>query len=90
MIPGGALAEREAVDEVPGFRARVVQRYVSHFYPSPKYFYIHHPEKHEICSIIQPRVNVLLFAWMNHPLFLDVYKYTYSQNYLLISPLKSG
>jgi len=58
------------------------------FYPSPKYFYIHHPERHEICSIIQPRVNVPLFAWMNHPLFFDAYKYTYSQNYLLISPLK--
>ena len=36
MIPGGALAERKAVDEVLGFRACVVRRYVSHFLSFPQ------------------------------------------------------
>ncbi len=45
MIPGGALGEREAVDEVLGFRARGVRRYFSQFLSFPKCFHIHHPKK---------------------------------------------
>ncbi len=60
MIPGGALAEREAVDEVPGFRACVVQRYFSHVLPFPQSAFLFTTlRRMKYASILQPGVKVL-------------------------------
>jgi hypothetical protein len=63
MIPGGALEEREAVDEVLGLRARVIRGYLSHLLSFPQRactFTTRRITKY--ASSIQPGVKVPLIA----------------------------
>ena len=92
MFQGSVFAEGEEVDEVLGFRARVVRRYVSHVLSFPQML-SNAPSKAGLnMQVVYTLASMFCFLHGGTILYscsLDVYTYTKPQDYILISPEKA-